>query len=198
MNRDFHNESLLNFFLRFSRALRRRLNGYFLLRIQVFNVNSRGPLSFDPGFRFINSKAIQLQGHNAFGLNARIECYDSPPAFPANNTHSVKVVIGRNSTFGDNCHIGASQHVEIGDNVLIGSNVLIIDHSHGSPRADLSSKNIVPFRDRSLYSSNVVIGDCVWVCDNAKILPGSRIGKGSIVASNAVVKGIHPEFSLIR
>lgn len=198
MNRDFHNESLFNFFLRFSRALRRRFNGYFLLQIHVFNVDSRGPLSFDPGFRFINSKAIQLQGHNAFGLNARIECHNSIPSIPANNTRSAKVVIGRNSTFGDNCHIGASLRVEIGDNVLIGSNVLIIDHNHGSPRSDLSSKNILPFRDRNLCSSNIVIGDCVWVCDNAKILPGSRIGRGSIVAANAIVKGIHPEFSLIR
>ena len=152
-------------------------------------------MSVDSGHRFINSKSIRLDGKNAFGLNARIECHLS--SCPNVNSH-VKIHIGSNTSFGDNCHIGAINSVCIGSHVLVGSNVLIIDHNHGSPREDLFNKTTLPFRERDLSCRKVFIDDCVWICDGAKILPGAHIGKGSIVSANALVKGSFPDYSLIR
>ncbi|HEH9394085.1 TPA: acyltransferase [Aeromonas salmonicida] len=41
-------------------------------------------------------------------------------------------------------------------------------------------------------NKDVLIGDHVWLCDNALILKGSNIGNGSIVGARSVVTGKYP------
>ena len=63
--------------------------------------------------------------------------------------------------------------------------MLITDNAHGLfTEEDLS----VPPRRRALVSKGpVIIEDNVWIGDKASVLPGVRIGKGSIIGANAVV-----------
>lgn len=44
----------------------------------------------------------------------------------------------------------------------------------------------------------IEIGDNVWLGNNGAILPGTLIGKNSIVGANSVVKGSFPENVIIQ
>ncbi len=95
--------------------------------------------------------------------------------------------IGEDCQFGDNTHIVALQRVCIGKNVLLASNVFISDTSHGCYRGNHQSTPDEAPNDRRLFYNSVEIGDNVWIGQNAVILAGSKIGKGSIVGANTVV-----------
>ena len=60
---------------------------------------------------------------------------------------------------------------------MIGMNVTIATLNHG---LSLATRNIT-------YPLPVVIVRNVWVGSNATILPGVKIGEGSVVAAGAVV-----------
>lgn len=108
---------------------------------------------------------------------------------------SPKITIGDNVRFQRNCHIGAIKSITIGNDVLTGSNILITDHSHGE-----TSKKLLEMHPslRPLSSKGpVVIGDRVWIGENAIILPGVTLGEGCIVGAGAVVTNSFPENSVV-
>lgn len=72
-------------------------------------------------------------------------------------------------------------NVTIGDDVMIGPNVVFVTDNHVYSRID------VPIREQGISSKEIIIEDDVWIGANAVILPGVRIGKGTIIASGAVV-----------
>lgn len=98
------------------------------------------------------------------------------------------VWIGSGASFNRKLTVYCAEKVEIGRDVLFGSDILISDNEHGT---DPSSP--LPYRDQPLKTAPVQIGDRCWVCEGAKILSGTRIGKESIVAAGAVVKGQFPD-----
>lgn len=73
--------------------------------------------------------------------------------------------------------ISALDRVEIGDRVQIGPHVIIQDNSFH----DLHDRNKVP------DSQPVVIEDDVWLATRCMVLPGVRIGRGAVVAAQALV-----------
>jgi len=190
MRRDFAGESALNFLIRLSRSLSRRVRGFIFYRLCFFDKTSISPVFFDRGARFFNSKQISLGKNVAFGINARIEVHNDTPVF-----HS-KIVIGHGSSFGDNCHIGAFESVNIGSFVLVGSNVLIIDHNHGNSRTELSKDVLISPRYRPLSAKKIIIEDDVWIGDGVMVLPGSHIKRGAVIAANTVVNDVIDEKSI--
>lgn len=95
------------------------------------------------------------------------------------------ITIGDYVSIGEDCHITAINKIEIADHVLFGKKVTITDNSHGESTSAML--NIPPI-DRPLYTAGpVIIEENVWVGDKVTILPNVRIGKNSIVGSNAVV-----------
>lgn len=97
--------------------------------------------------------------------------------------------IGDNCEFGDNTHIVALDRVKIGDNVLIASKVFISDVNHGMYKGRNCDNPLVPPNKRELLSESVIIGNNVWIGENAVILAGASIGDGCIIGANSVVKG---------
>lgn len=100
----------------------------------------------------------------------------------------VQVRIGENVQLNDYVHIAAIECITIGNDVLIASKVFITDHNHGiysglSPHSDPAIKPAF----RALASAPVVIEDRVWLGEHVCVLPGVRIGQGSVVAAGAVV-----------
>ena len=95
-----------------------------------------------------------------------------------------KCVFGQNNTV--NCHLDVS----IGSECIIADSVYIGDFDH---RTDSTS---VPIRSQGLTKSPVTIDSDVWLGVKSTILRGSRIGRGSVIAANAVVRGEIPEFSI--
>lgn len=89
---------------------------------------------------------------------------------------------------GENTRIhGTSIHsykkIEIGKNCLIAANCQIID-SNGH---DISGENVDNRINTFGTSKEVIIEDAVWLGTGVIVLPGVRIGKGSIISANSVV-----------
>lgn len=98
---------------------------------------------------------------------------------------SPSIFIGNNSYIGENSHISACESIKIGNGVLTGRYVYISDNSHGNGSLLQSS---MPPIERPLYIKGpVVIEDNVWIGERVCILSGVHIGKGAIIAANAVV-----------
>lgn len=109
-------------------------------------------------------------------------------------SYQPSITIGNDCSFGAYTHVSASNRVSIGNNVLTGAFVIISDNNHG--RFDMDDVAIPPL-ERNLHTKGeVIIEDDVWLGDKVAILSGVHIGKGAIVAANAVVTHDVPPYTL--
>ena len=111
------------------------------------------------------------------------------------DTRGTLIRFGKHVSINDYVHIGAIKSVAIGDRVLIGSKVLITDHNHGSygTRGEHSDP-LIPPATRRLSAAPVVIEEDVWIGEFVSILPGVRIGKGSIIGTLSTVSHDIPPY----
>lgn len=101
------------------------------------------------------------------------------------------IEIGNNVATNNNLFLCARNHIVIKDDVLIGRNVTIMDHNaHG----------VLPTERRTSDGTarKIIIEENVWLGNYVTILPGTIIGKNSIVGAGSVVKGIFPENVIIQ
>jgi maltose O-acetyltransferase len=81
--------------------------------------------------------------------------------------------------------------VEIGADVMMGPRCVLLATSH-----DFSSVD-VPMNQQGFSEPRpIVIEDDVWIGAGATILPGVRIGRGSIIGAGAVVPRDVPAWSV--
>lgn len=135
-------------------------------------------------FDIRNRSFIDLGINLTTGVGCRIEAHPL-----ADNKKNKCVVFGKNVEINDYVHIVSSNSVKIGDNVLLASKIFISDTNHGCYSGTItghSSPDIKP-NDRLLTTNPVTIEDNVWIGEFVSILPGVKIGKGSIIGSNSVV-----------
>lgn len=100
------------------------------------------------------------------------------------------ISIGNNSNLGINCKVRGP--LTIGEDVMMGPNVIIITSSH---RHDDVNTHMI-FQGNTPPEPVIIEDDC-WIGFNVIILPGVKIGKGSIVAAGAVVTKSFPPYSVI-
>ena len=79
----------------------------------------------------------------------------------------------------------------IGENVMMGPEVVILTLNHVHSRTD------IPMGLQGVTASRIVIGDDVWIGTRVIILPGVKIGTGSIVGAGAVVTKDVPPYSVV-
>lgn len=91
------------------------------------------------------------------------------------------IEIAEHAYVGPNCTLFGAAGIEIGASALISPGVVITSHQHSYARED------VEIRLQPLRFGRVVIERDVWIGANATILPGVRLGTGSIVGAGAVV-----------
>ena len=92
------------------------------------------------------------------------------------------IKIGANTRLHGTC-IHAYNSIEIGRDCLIAANCQIFDgNGHGLSFTDVSNR-IHTTGD----ASPIEIGNSVWVGANCIILPGVKIGRGSVISANSVV-----------
>lgn len=110
-------------------------------------------------------------------------------------TFTPSIKIGHNCSIGEYAHITACKEIVIGNNVLTGRRIYISDNAHGNS----SSEEIdIPPIKRPLYvKGSVIIEDNVWIGERVCILSGVHIGKGAIIAANAVVTHNVPPYTIV-
>ncbi len=96
------------------------------------------------------------------------------------------IKIGEDTILGDHIFLDGRALLIIGSHVDIASQVLIYNSEHDLEKEDFSAR-VEP----------VEIGDYVFIGPRAIILPGVKVGKGSIVAAGAVVTKDVPEFAIV-
>lgn len=102
-----------------------------------------------------------------------------------------KLNIGDNTTINEYSIISCQKSITIGSNVMLAPYVYILDVDHEFKSID------VPITQQGYTTSDVNIGDNVWIGTNTIITKGVTIGEGSIVGCNSVVtKNIAP-FSIV-
>ncbi|HWV74812.1 MAG TPA: hypothetical protein VN040_24000 [Pseudosphingobacterium sp.] len=142
-------------------------------------------------FDIRNSRNIQWQNGFTTGVGCRLEAY------PETSSNEPVLIIGTNVQINDYVHISAGKKVIIGNNVLIASKIFITDISHGSYGLDgVHDDPDVPPSERLLTRKEVVIEDNVWIGEYVSILPGAKIGKGSIIGAMSVVTREIPPYCI--
>lgn len=97
-----------------------------------------------------------------------------------------RLTLGSHTNIGRNAHLDARGDLAIGDNVNISDEVAIWTAEH-----DIQSPDFVMTR------GPVVIESRAWICYRSVVMPGVRIGEGSVVAAAAVVTKSVAPFSIV-
>lgn len=135
-----------------------------------------GKLSYLKG-----AKYVTLADNVSIGDRCILEVHDSY----LSQRFSPILTIGINGRLGDDGHITCINRVQIGNNVRMGRKVFITDNAHGA--SDRILLDIAPNKRPLNSKGPVIIEDNVWIGEMVCIMPGVRIGKGSIIGANAVV-----------
>ncbi len=118
-------------------------------------------------------------------------------------TPNGSIEIGDHFYLGHNSMIGSEQSIRIGQCVMVSNDVRIYDNNNHpvSPKARENMCMGGFFNDNWKWhhsaSAPVVIEDNVWIGQYSTILKGVTIGKGSIVATRAVVTKDVPPYTIV-
>lgn len=118
-------------------------------------------------------------------------------------TENGKIEIGDYFYLGEGSLIGAEKSILIGKCVIISNNVHIYDNNNHptSPKKrelmSLSGFSNDNWKWHHSVSAPVIIEDNVWIGQFSTILKGVTIGKGSIIATKAVVTKDVPPYSIV-
>ena len=96
------------------------------------------------------------------------------------------VEIGEGSIIGQNAFLDGRDKLKIGKHVDIASDVMIYNSEH-----DINSE------DFDAITATVEIGDYCFIGPRAIILPGVKIGEGSVVAAGGVVTKNVEDFKIV-
>ena len=87
--------------------------------------------------------------------------------------------------------VKGSGRLTVGDHVHFGEQVLILTENHKYEGID-----VLPYSAERILK-DVVIGDCVWLCDRVTIIPGVTVGEGAILAAGSVVTKNVPPLAIV-
>lgn len=97
------------------------------------------------------------------------------------------VSIGKNCFIQQCCTFFGRGGITIGNDVFIGPKCNIITINH----------DVNPENRSATYSRPVIIEDKVWIGINSTILPGVRIGYGSVIGAQSVVTKDVPPMTIV-
>lgn len=182
--------ALVDFTERGSNKIQRGINRLRGLLLAPFLRECRGPLSIGSGLSILGRDCVTCLGPFRARNRNRIEAYVRHGGVH----YRPSIVFGANVSMEDDCHIGAVNRVELHDNVMLASKVYISDHAHGSTELD---DLLVPPHRRTVWSKGPVIIEAdVWIGESVAVLPGVRIGRGSVIGANSVVTRDIPPYSI--
>ena len=101
------------------------------------------------------------------------------------------VSIGSRCIIGRGSHIVGHWSITIGDDIMTGPYVYITDQNHTYDDVE------APIGRQWPVEAAVSIGAGSWLGANAVILPGTTLGRNTVVAAGAVVSGEFPDCCVI-
>ena len=102
-----------------------------------------------------------------------------------------KIEIGDNFFANFGCFFSSdSAKIIVGNNCLIGPDVVLINSNHGIKKNKL-------IRLQKNISSDVIIGNDVWIGAKSVILPGVTIGDGAVIAAGSIVNKDVAPYSIV-
>ena len=140
----------------------------------------RNPLLITPEFISIGNGVIIWD-------NARIEAIHN---YGVQNFNPF-ISIGNGVSIQQRCHITAADKLSIGENTLISFDVMIQDTDHEYQTLD------IPIGDQPLLVKRTEIGSNCFIGCGAKIQAGTVLGNHCVVGTNAVVRGVFPDYCVI-
>lgn len=133
------------------------------------------------------------------GKSAVIKIGDGVSVGPRSiiSTDSGVVKIGSGTTFFSDCIISGA--VAIGDGCLFANNVTVLSGTHQIRGGGTIRDNDAAYERSTTYQSYdpITIEDDCWLGANAVILPGVRLGKGTVVGANAVVTKNSQDYAIL-
>lgn len=99
--------------------------------------------------------------------------------------------IGARCLIGRGSHVVAHRSITIGDDVITGPRCYITDQNHVYADPDTPIGRQWPTEDA------VEIGPGSWLGTGAIILPGTRLGRNTVVGAGAVVRGEFPDHAVL-
>lgn len=137
-----------------------------------------------------NSNYFEFGKNVRIGEQSKILCWDEYTSGKEKQNLSPSLIIGDNFSATERLLIQCAGKIKIGNNVLIARNVSILDYNHG---IDPNSLN---YLDNELEPRTVEIEDGVWIGNNVIVLPGSHIGKKSIIGAGSIVTSHIDDYSI--
>lgn len=108
-----------------------------------------------------------------------------------NLSDDASVSIGEGTFFNNDCSINAHGKIIIGDDCLFGEGVKIYDHN-------LIFNTSEKINKQSFNVGSVEIGDNCWICSNAVLLKGTKIGNNCVISAGCIINREIPANSLVR
>ena len=117
--------------------------------------------------------------------NCAKSCGNNVAIFSSVYLHNIhELEIGDNVSIHPMCYIEASGGIKIGSDVSIAHSTTIMSEEH------IFSNLNINIKDQGCEYKQTIIEDNVWIGSGCRILAGSYIKSGSIVAAGAVVKNL--------
>jgi len=154
---------------------------------KIFHKN----LKIGKGVKFDKTPNIYIKNNGKIEIGEKATINSNNYGYHINMHNKVKLMadrpdaiikIGASSRIHGSC-IHAFKRIEIGRNCLIAANCQIIDGSGH----DVSFPDVENRINTRGEAREVIVEDNVWIGANCIILPGVRIGNGSIIAAGSVV-----------
>ena len=158
-----------------------------------------------PPFRILNPHRIYVGDITSIQEHAHINAFEDLSflreyvASPYQADFSVedylydsKIDIGAENQIGRFFFVSCTKLITLDDNVLISERVFIGDNNHS-----FSHREVPIMQQPNKRGTPIHIKYGSWVGTGVVILPGTEIGRLSVVGANSVCKGKFPDYSVI-
>lgn len=186
---------ILNYLLRNIRGgvFKVKVNSLVLLRGSWVSLSARVVIEANGRFGLgVNSKVMEnaliLIGKNCellLGSNTSID-----RGGEVTTANGARIVIGSGTGIGSYCNIRSDKSIIIGDNCYIAQFVTVADGGYEF------RNRAFPIARSRYNTSEVIIGNNVWLGAGVIVLPGVIIGDGSVVGAGSVVVKDIPAYAV--
>ena len=98
---------------------------------------------------------------------------------------------------GDRCSIGRGSHLVAHHSVVVGDDVMTVPHCYITDQNHVYGDPDQPVGLQWPVDEPVSIGAGSWLGAGAVILPGTRLGRNTVVGAGAVVRGDYPDHAVL-